>query len=154
GLGRSLRAEQGRQEALPLCRRAQPARGRHRRAVLPDHEARGPPEGFGGDPRRRQASVRAGGLDRRRGREGPPPHGRGQEGPRPPGRGLPARLQGNPARGNPRGRLNRNRGPVLSTDGAPSQGRNIMNMKPWIISVSLVAALVGTTGCATKKYVK
>jgi peptidoglycan-associated lipoprotein len=29
-----------------------------------------------------------------------------------------------------------------------------MNMKPWIVSVSLVAALVGTTGCATKKYVK
>jgi outer membrane protein OmpA-like peptidoglycan-associated protein len=27
-------------------------------------------------------------------------------------------------------------------------------MKPWIVSVSLVAALVGTTGCATKKYVK
>ena len=29
-----------------------------------------------------------------------------------------------------------------------------MSMKPWIISVSLVAALIGTTGCATKKYVK
>jgi peptidoglycan-associated lipoprotein len=29
-----------------------------------------------------------------------------------------------------------------------------MNMKPWIVSVSLAAALVGTTGCATKKYVK
>jgi peptidoglycan-associated lipoprotein len=29
-----------------------------------------------------------------------------------------------------------------------------MNMKPWIVSVSLIAALVGTTGCATKKYVK
>jgi outer membrane protein OmpA-like peptidoglycan-associated protein len=29
-----------------------------------------------------------------------------------------------------------------------------MNMKPWIVSVSLVAALIGTTGCATKKYVK
>jgi peptidoglycan-associated lipoprotein len=29
-----------------------------------------------------------------------------------------------------------------------------MDMKPWMISVSLVAALIGTTGCATKKYVK
>jgi peptidoglycan-associated lipoprotein len=29
-----------------------------------------------------------------------------------------------------------------------------MSMKPWMISVSLVAALIGTTGCATKKYVK
>jgi peptidoglycan-associated lipoprotein len=29
-----------------------------------------------------------------------------------------------------------------------------MNMKPWIVTVSLAAALVGTTGCATKKYVK
>ena len=29
-----------------------------------------------------------------------------------------------------------------------------MNRKPWIVAVSLVAALVGTTGCATKKYVK
>ena len=29
-----------------------------------------------------------------------------------------------------------------------------MNMKPWIVAVSLVAALIGTTGCATKKYVK
>jgi peptidoglycan-associated lipoprotein len=29
-----------------------------------------------------------------------------------------------------------------------------MNRKPWIVSVALVAALVGTTGCATKKYVK
>ena len=29
-----------------------------------------------------------------------------------------------------------------------------MNMKQLIIAVSLVAALVGTTGCATKKYVK
>jgi peptidoglycan-associated lipoprotein len=29
-----------------------------------------------------------------------------------------------------------------------------MNRKPWIIALSLTAALVGTTGCATKKYVK
>ncbi len=29
-----------------------------------------------------------------------------------------------------------------------------MNMKPWIVTVALAAALVGTTGCATKKYVK
>ncbi|HEY0515107.1 MAG TPA: OmpA family protein [Thermoanaerobaculia bacterium] len=29
-----------------------------------------------------------------------------------------------------------------------------MTMKPWIVAVSLAAALVGTTGCATKKYVK
>jgi peptidoglycan-associated lipoprotein len=29
-----------------------------------------------------------------------------------------------------------------------------MNRKPWIIALSLAAALVGTTGCATKKYVK
>ncbi|MFL6233710.1 MAG: OmpA family protein [Thermoanaerobaculia bacterium] len=29
-----------------------------------------------------------------------------------------------------------------------------MSMKPLIISVSLVATLIGTTGCATKKYVK
>jgi outer membrane protein OmpA-like peptidoglycan-associated protein len=29
-----------------------------------------------------------------------------------------------------------------------------MNRKPWIVALSLTAALVGTTGCATKKYVK
>lgn len=29
-----------------------------------------------------------------------------------------------------------------------------MRMRPWIVAVSLVAALIGTTGCATKKYVK
>jgi peptidoglycan-associated lipoprotein len=29
-----------------------------------------------------------------------------------------------------------------------------MNRKPWIIALSLTAVLVGTTGCATKKYVK
>ena len=29
-----------------------------------------------------------------------------------------------------------------------------MNVKPWIVAFSLAAALVGTTGCATKKYVK
>jgi peptidoglycan-associated lipoprotein len=29
-----------------------------------------------------------------------------------------------------------------------------MNRKPWIIALSLTAALAGTTGCATKKYVK
>ncbi|HTG34849.1 MAG TPA: OmpA family protein [Thermoanaerobaculia bacterium] len=29
-----------------------------------------------------------------------------------------------------------------------------MNRKPWIIALSLTVALVGTTGCATKKYVK
>jgi peptidoglycan-associated lipoprotein len=29
-----------------------------------------------------------------------------------------------------------------------------MNRTPWIIALSLTAALVGTTGCATKKYVK
>jgi outer membrane protein OmpA-like peptidoglycan-associated protein len=29
-----------------------------------------------------------------------------------------------------------------------------MTRKPWIVALSLVAALVGTTGCATKKYVK
>jgi peptidoglycan-associated lipoprotein len=29
-----------------------------------------------------------------------------------------------------------------------------MTMKPWIVAFSLTAALVGTTGCATKKYVK
>lgn len=29
-----------------------------------------------------------------------------------------------------------------------------MNRKPWIIALSLTAALIGTTGCATKKYVK
>ncbi|MEO6193204.1 MAG: OmpA family protein [Thermoanaerobaculia bacterium] len=29
-----------------------------------------------------------------------------------------------------------------------------MNGKPWIVALSLTAALVGTTGCATKKYVK
>jgi peptidoglycan-associated lipoprotein len=29
-----------------------------------------------------------------------------------------------------------------------------MNRKPWIVVLSLTAALVGTTGCATKKYVK
>jgi peptidoglycan-associated lipoprotein len=29
-----------------------------------------------------------------------------------------------------------------------------MNAKPWIVSLSLAAALVGTTGCATKKYVR
>src|SRR5262249_32313465 len=69
------------------------------------------------------------------------------------GRGLPARLQGNPARGNPRGRLNRNRGPFLPGTG-PEPRENIMNMKQLIIAVSLVAALVGTTGCATKKYGK
>lgn len=27
-------------------------------------------------------------------------------------------------------------------------------MKPWIVALSLATALVGTTGCATKKYVK
>jgi len=29
-----------------------------------------------------------------------------------------------------------------------------MNRKPWILALSLTVALVGTTGCATKKYVK
>jgi len=29
-----------------------------------------------------------------------------------------------------------------------------MKMKPWIVALSLATALVGTTGCATKKYVK
>jgi peptidoglycan-associated lipoprotein len=29
-----------------------------------------------------------------------------------------------------------------------------MTRKPWIVALSLAAALVGTTGCATKKYVK
>lgn len=29
-----------------------------------------------------------------------------------------------------------------------------MNRKPWIVALSLTAALIGTTGCATKKYVK
>jgi peptidoglycan-associated lipoprotein len=29
-----------------------------------------------------------------------------------------------------------------------------MSRKPWIVALSLTAALVGTTGCATKKYVK
>ena len=29
-----------------------------------------------------------------------------------------------------------------------------MKMKPWIVALSLASVLVGTTGCATKKYVK
>lgn len=29
-----------------------------------------------------------------------------------------------------------------------------MNTRPWIVALSLAAALVGTTGCATKKYVR
>lgn len=29
-----------------------------------------------------------------------------------------------------------------------------MRMKPWIVALSLVVALLGMTGCATKKYVK
>jgi outer membrane protein OmpA-like peptidoglycan-associated protein len=29
-----------------------------------------------------------------------------------------------------------------------------MKMKPWIVALSLATLLVGTTGCATKKYVK
>ena len=29
-----------------------------------------------------------------------------------------------------------------------------MTRKPWIVALSLAATLVGTTGCATKKYVK
>jgi peptidoglycan-associated lipoprotein len=29
-----------------------------------------------------------------------------------------------------------------------------MKMKPWIVALSVATALVGTTGCATKKYVK
>jgi outer membrane protein OmpA-like peptidoglycan-associated protein len=30
----------------------------------------------------------------------------------------------------------------------------MMKSKPWIVALSLAAALVGTTGCATKKYVQ
>ena len=29
-----------------------------------------------------------------------------------------------------------------------------MKLQPWIVALSLAAALVGTTGCATKKYVR
>ena len=39
-------------------------------------------------------------------------------------------------------------------DGPRAKGRITMNRKPWIVALSLAAALVGTTGCATKKYVK